>query len=132
MRLPTECEVITVRPRILYLTPAWPGAKAFGGQLRALHIGRALKEVGDVRLLVVSSDATDPEIVRQTIEEFEIEQAAHLCVSQNRGVIQKLRWGFDRKFLNLHGCIASPADQIRIDSLIRKYDLVWLMNSRTP
>src|SRR4051812_42761361 len=114
-----------LRPRILYLTPAWPRGKAFGGQLRALHIGRALKQVGDVKLLVVSSDQTDPEVVRQTAEEFEIEEPAHLTLSPNRSVIQKLRWAFDPKFLNLHGCLASTADQVRIGLLIRNYDLVW-------
>jgi glycosyltransferase involved in cell wall biosynthesis len=114
------------------LTPTWPRGKAFGGQLRALHIGRALKQMGDVKLLVVSSDQQDPEAVRQTAEEFEFEDAAQVEVCHNHGLVEKLRWGFDSKFLNIHGCVASPQDRARVDSLIREFDLVWLMNSRTP
>src|ERR1043165_4756409 len=62
----TASTLKALRPRILYVTPVWPRGKAFGGQLRALHIGRALKQMGDVKLVVVSSDATDPEVARQT------------------------------------------------------------------
>jgi len=78
--------VIARRIRILYLTPAWPRGEMFGGQLRAPHIGRALKEIGKVKLLVVSSDASDAEDVRQTAEEFEIEEAVHVDVCQKRGL----------------------------------------------
>src|SRR5262245_35635133 len=95
------------RPRILYITPVWPRGKAFGGQLRALHIGRALKHVGDLRLLVVNSDPNSPEVVSQTCEEFELEEAANVEICPNRGFIQKVRWAVDTKFLNLHGCLAT-------------------------
>ena len=47
------------RPRILYLSPCWPHAPTHGGQLRALHIGRALRQVADVRLVIVAADAPD-------------------------------------------------------------------------
>ncbi|MEY4005634.1 MAG: hypothetical protein RLZZ221_1730, partial [Verrucomicrobiota bacterium] len=57
------------RPRILYLSPCWPHAPTHGGQLRALHIGRALKEVGDVRLLTVATDDADEMTRRLTCEE---------------------------------------------------------------
>ena len=58
------------RPRILYLSPCWPHAPTHGGQLRALHIGRALRQVADVRLVIVAADAPDEATRRLTREEF--------------------------------------------------------------
>jgi len=53
-----------LQPRILYLASSGPAGGGFGGQLRAWHVGRALKEIGPVSLMVVSlmvvsSDADD-------------------------------------------------------------------------
>src|SRR5262245_44348519 len=120
------------RPRILYLTSSWPYGKSFGGQLRALHIGRALKQVGDVTLMVVNSDDDDVNVVLQTAEEFNVKPSATVRLSGNWGVIQKLRWAFDSRFLNVHGCVVSVEDQRRIAAYLAEYDLIWLLNSRTP
>lgn len=49
----------------------------------------------------------------------------------NRGLVAKLRWAFDARYMNLHGCMASPADQARLETLLPKFDLVWVLNSRT-
>ena len=104
----------------------------FGGQLRALHIARALKEVGDVTVAVVSADAGDPEAERRTREEFALEAAITPQIHPNRAALEKLRWAFDPKYLNLHGFVAAPADRERLVASLAKYDLVWVLNSRTP
>src|SRR5581483_9610113 len=62
-------------PRILYLTSCWPHDHTYGGQLRALHIGRALKEIGEVTLALVSSDIVTEEVVHKTAAEFKLEPA---------------------------------------------------------
>jgi polysaccharide biosynthesis protein PslH len=120
------------RPAILYLCSSWPCGRAFGGQLRALHIGRALKQIGSVTVQVVGSEADDADAKRRTEEEFGSEPAICPQTRPNRTVFEKLRWAFDPRYLNVHGYAASLPDRERLVSCFGKYDLVWVLNSRTP
>lgn len=119
-------------PRILFLSSCWPCGPAFGGRLRALHIGRALKQVGDVTLTVVGSDHDDAEAMARSTEEFAIEPPVRVQLSPNKRFSQKLRTAFDPHFLNVHGCAASTQDRARLLARIDDFDLVWILNSRTP
>jgi polysaccharide biosynthesis protein PslH len=120
----------TRRPRILFLSPNWPFDKAFGGQLRALHIGRALRQVGDVTLTVISSTPSNEENLRSGSEEWNMELPVLALASPNHNYRDKLRWAFDTRYLNVHGSTASEPDQQRIFSYIEQYDLIWVLNSR--
>jgi hypothetical protein len=60
------------KPKILFVCPCWPVDCTHGGQLRALHIGRALKDVGDVSVVVVNPDATWPDAKERTAAEFRV------------------------------------------------------------
>ncbi len=119
-------------PRILYITPCWPHGKAYGGQLRALQIGRALQQCGEVSLAVVSSDLPEPEALEQTRSEFKLEAPVRVLHSPNRSLTQRLRWAFDTRYLNVHGCVADDRDRARIMDQLSAFDLVWVLNSRTP
>lgn len=119
-------------PRILYVCSSWPHDRTHGGQLRALNIGRALKQIGDVTVLVVNSDSDSEHARQKTAAEFRLLPAVHSHTAPNGGVVQKLRWAFDPQFLNIHGTIASDDDRERVLSLARDYDMVWVMNARTP
>jgi glycosyltransferase involved in cell wall biosynthesis len=118
--------------RILYITSSWPHGKSFGGQLRALHIGRALRKIGDVTLMVVSSDDLDDDVVKKTASEFEVLQPVRVKTAPNRSVVQRLRWAFDTQYLNVHGCAADDADRARLVNSLGDFDLLWVLNSRTP
>jgi glycosyltransferase involved in cell wall biosynthesis len=91
-----------------------------------------LKEVGNVTVAVVTCDSDDIKAQQRTSEEFELLPMICPQVSPNRGTIHKLRWALDPHYLNLHGIYASPADRDRIVSNLAQYDLVWILNSRTP
>ena len=119
-------------PRILYLCSSWPLGQTFGGQLRALQIGRALKQIGEVTVKVVGSDASDAEAERRTRDEFSVERPISPRVQPNRNAIDKLRWAFDSSYLNLHGFLATPTDREHLLSTFPQYDLLWVLNSRTP
>lgn len=119
-------------PRILYICSSWPHGQTFGGQLRALHVGRALQTIGRVTVLVVSSEANDPEARARTAVEFEVVPPIVPVVTGNRWLTTKLRRAFDTNYMNVHGYAAEPADRARLDALIREFDLVWVLNSRTP
>lgn len=120
------------RPRILYLSSSWPRGPMFGGQLRALHIGRALRLMGDVTLAVVNASDPDRATVEETRSEFTVADPVVARESPDTGLAAKLRRAFDTSYLNVHGVSASGADQERIARLAEKHDLVWVLNSRTP
>lgn len=119
-------------PRILYLTSSWPHDRSFGGQLRALHIGRALQKIAKVTVAVVSSDSASPEVITRAVEEFAVEPPVRVNVQRNGGLIRRFQWAFDPRFLNVHGCVADAADRNRLLNRLTDFDLIWVMNSRTP
>lgn len=104
--------------------------RTHGGQLRALHIGRALKECGDVSVVVVNPDATWPDAKERTAEEFcvvgevEGEIAGH-------GFSDGVRRTLDPRFCNVHGRLASEEDQRRIFQLAEAADMVWFLKLRS-
>jgi glycosyltransferase involved in cell wall biosynthesis len=116
---------------ILYVTSCWPHDRAFGGQLRTLHIGRALQTLGKVTIAVVSPEMAAPDIWEKTAAEFTVKPPIKVKQQRNRGVIQRLRWAFDPHFLNVHGCIADSADRERLLNDLDAFDLIWVQNSRT-
>ena len=107
--------------RILYISSSWPHEKSFGGQLRALQIGRALQKVGKVTLAVVSSDIATPEVIEKSANEFAVEPPVRVSVQPNRGLIQRLQWAFNPRFLNVHGCVADAADRDRLLNRLRRF-----------
>ena len=118
--------------RILYITSSWPHDKSFGGQLRALHIGRALQKIGKVTVVVVSSDSASPDVIARTADEFAVAPPVRVNVQRNRGVVRRLQWAFNPRFLNVHGCVADATDRERLLNQLNDFDLIWVLNSRTP
>jgi hypothetical protein len=118
--------------RILYITSCWPHGESFGGQLRVLNIGRALKAIGDVTVMVVSSDTASERNRAQTATEFAVLEPPRLEIVRNSDLRDRLRWALDTRFLNVHGCQARPEDQQRIAALTSDFDLTWVHHSRTP
>jgi glycosyltransferase involved in cell wall biosynthesis len=52
-------------------------------------------------------------------------------LSPNSGVVAKLRWALDLRYHNLHGLQITASDREEVARTIPKYDLVWMLNSRT-
>lgn len=123
---------MSARPKILFLSPSWPHGHTFGGQLRALHTARALKAIGSVTLMVVGSEAGDAEAALLSAAEFRIAPAVPAALHPNHGAWKRLRWAIDLQYLNVHGYVTSAEDRARVISQFDEYDLVWVLNSRTP
>lgn len=119
-------------PRILYICSSWPLGRSFGGQIRALHIGRALQQVGDVDVLMVGSEAGDQDSQEKTAREFLTLPPITPVLTGSTNVRNKFRRAFDTRFLDIHGYACIAKDRARIDALVDRYDLVWILNSRTP
>lgn len=122
----------SAKPRILYVAPLWPHGRIFGGRLRALHIARALKHVGDVTMVVMSPDPPEPGAAETTAAEFDLQEPVQVELSPNGGADERLRWMFDTRFLKVHGCMAKKVDRERVLARMAQSDLTWLMNARTP
>jgi polysaccharide biosynthesis protein PslH len=118
--------------RVLYLTSSWPHGPAFGGQLRALHVGRALARFSDVTILNVGSDAGNIDAMRQTKREFSVLPPVIPTATPNGSLMGKVRWALDTRFLNVHGIVATAGDRERVASYLSDFDIVWILNSRTP
>ena len=118
--------------RVLFLTPSWPLGGVFGGQIRALHVARALRHVGAVRVVIVSSDAPDLEAQRATEREFVVLPPVQCHPAPNLSLAQKAQWALNPRYLNVHGSAASMPDRERIVRYCAEADLVWVHNARTP
>src|SRR3954463_1192932 len=119
-------------PKILYLISCWPHQEAYGGQLRALHVGRALRQIGEVTISVVTGDGSDEGSFCRAQSEFFLERSVRVEFSPNRRFFQRFRWALDPHFLNVHGCVANSQDRAYLLSLFPKFDLIWIQNARTP
>lgn len=118
--------------QILFIASSWPHDQSFGAQIRALQIGRALQEIGRVTVAVVSSDTATSDVINRTVDEFDVEPPVRVNVEPNRGLIPRLQWALNPRFLNVHGCVVRAADRERLLKRLKDFDLVWVLNSRTP
>lgn len=67
-----------------------------------------------------------------TQAEFPVAAAITPILAPNNTRAKKLRWAIDSSYLNVHGAVVAEADRARIEAILPNYDLVWVMNSRTP
>jgi glycosyltransferase involved in cell wall biosynthesis len=91
-----------------------------------------LQKIGAVTMVVVSSDPAAPESVERTSAEFSVEPGVKVIDHRNRGFARRFRWAFDTRFLNVHGCVAEDAGRARLLASLGNFDLIWVLNSRTP
>jgi len=118
------------KPKILFVCPCWPVDRAHGGQLRALHLGRALKECGDVSVVVVSPYATWPDANERTAAEFRVVGEVEGAVV-GRSFTDRVRRTLNPRFHNVHALLASEEEQRRIDQLAEAADIVWFLKLRS-
>jgi glycosyltransferase involved in cell wall biosynthesis len=118
------------KPKILFVCPCWPVDRTHGGQLRALHIGRALKECGDVSVVVVSPTATWPDANERTAAEFRVVGEVDGAIV-GRGFTDRIRRTLNPRFINVHALLASEEEQRRIYQLAEAADIVWFLKLRS-
>jgi polysaccharide biosynthesis protein PslH len=121
---------ISRRPRILYVCPAWPHDHTYGGQLRALHIGRALKQVGHVHLLVIDAVPTGADAIEKTAAEFSLLGHIKGFKAETRSVGARLDWALNPRCNNAHGVLAGGDELLRLDHRVADADLVWFLKLR--
>jgi glycosyltransferase involved in cell wall biosynthesis len=115
--------------RILYVTETMPGRKGFGGQLRCLHVARALGELGRVEVALLRGP------VKETAEaegEFPPEVALNAALQPNEGLVRKVRWTFDARSDYPAGLGVDRDALRRVQGMLNDYDLVWFFTLRAP
>jgi glycosyltransferase involved in cell wall biosynthesis len=117
-------------PRILYISSNCPFAKSYGGQLRTLNIGRLLKQVGEVALVLASSDTYSKEELDNTRREFDLKRTIKFDHNERFGFIDRIRHEIDPYFLKTHQCRASKDDREFMLRMINDHDGGWIHNIR--
>lgn len=117
------------RPRILYLTPAWPHERSSGKQLRLLHLGRALQQLGEVNLVIASNNG-DAAVRERTRREFHTAYDVSTTQISYRGFRERLRWWLDPCFQDPYGSVAKESERARLRQSLGNFDLIWVNDVR--
>jgi glycosyltransferase involved in cell wall biosynthesis len=117
--------------RILYVSSHWPGGNASGSQLRALHVARALAEIGEVHVLVVGAEEREPESIERTAAEFKVAPPVDVVPVTDRGISLRFRRALDPRCPHPHGLAAEARGEAWIQEAFPEFDLVWFFKLRT-
>ena len=119
------------RPRILYFTPFWPDRPSSAAELRAFHVACALREVGDVEMIVVDADGDDGGWDRAVSRRFNVECSVKVRSYPNRSLRQKVEWALNPRTFYPHGCGVDQQSMEQVGRLASQYDLLWFYKLRT-
>jgi glycosyltransferase involved in cell wall biosynthesis len=118
-------------PRILYVTPYWPHRGTCASELRALHIGRALQEIGSVEVVVVDAEGGEQEWMELRDHEFKVACSVRVQPHPNRGLREKLNWMINPRVNYPHGCGVGVEELQRVLQIAGGFDLIWFCKLRT-
>lgn len=128
----TKIKSLIVKPRILYVLSCWPHDRAYGGQLRALHVARALAKVGPVTLAIVGAEPVDAASKARTAAEFPVAGEWSVEPTGIRGARALWKTLTDPSFVNVHGLALNPSSEKEIQAIAREhFDLIWFFKLRT-
>ncbi len=118
-------------PSILYVASHCPGGRTYGAQLRVLQIGRLLRRVGKVELLLVADNPIEKAAIDEARGEFGDIQILPAPKRELAGFIDRLRHELDPGFLGTFPSAMDPADRATLLERAGKVDLVWIHSIRT-
>jgi glycosyltransferase involved in cell wall biosynthesis len=118
------------KPKVLLVTSNWPLASAYGGQQRALNIGRLLNRFCEVSFVIVEASAADEETVRRTESEFDVRRVMRtqpITRGSSVGRLRhRIRHEFDPGYLVTTDRAAIERDRSDLLRLMQQYDAVWI------
>ena len=116
---------------ILYVTSHCPHAHSYGAQIRVLNIGRLLKRLGRVSLVIASSEDIDQKSLDRTRAEFDVRHIVRVRPDPIKNCRDRMRFELDPFFLNTYFSAVSEYDQGIVLRMVRDYDVVWVHTTRT-
>jgi glycosyltransferase involved in cell wall biosynthesis len=119
------------RVRILYLTPYWPHRATSASEVRALHVARALRERGDVEIVVVGGEGAEDDWMAWPEKEFSVAYSFPVAPKASRGLYQKLAETFDprRHYPDSYGAEQKAMRQVQM--IAQEFDVIWFCKLRT-
>ncbi len=117
--------------KILFVTSHWPYAPSYGAQLRVLNIGKLLKRIGKVSLVIAPYGAIDEENFAKTRKEFDVKHIAQLTPINLRNAVDRVRHEFDPSFLNTQGVEVLKNDRDTMLRMIDEHDVIWVHTIHT-
>jgi glycosyltransferase involved in cell wall biosynthesis len=120
------------KPRILYVTPVWPGRTATGVHVRALNVLRALQQIGTVEAVLLGDEGASDADLSESEREIKLAHTIPVTLQGNSGFIEKLRWTLDPKANYPCGCRAGQEAMNRILATPDGFDLIWFFKPRCP
>ncbi|MBV8101680.1 MAG: glycosyltransferase family 4 protein [Verrucomicrobia bacterium] len=117
--------------RILYLTPYWPHRVTSASEVRALNVVRALRERGEVEIVVVGGEGAEEEWMAVAEKEFRVACSFPIATYAPRRFYEKLAETLDprRHYPDCYG-VDQKALQ-RIQKIAQEFDVVWFCKLRT-
>jgi glycosyltransferase involved in cell wall biosynthesis len=122
----------TNTPRILYVTPVWPGKITTGVHVRALGVLRALQQIGTVETLLLDTDHASGAGPAESTSEAKPAYRIPVTAIRHKGFVEKLRWSIDPKADYPYGCRADLQALNQILVAPSKFDLIWFFKPRCP
>jgi glycosyltransferase involved in cell wall biosynthesis len=117
------------KPRILYVSTPWPHLSGFA--IRALHVARALKHVGDVEVLIVDSEGLNRPSIPLLAEEFTFAGQLDVGPVTDHSFGRKLRASTSSRTPFPNGVAVDDRGHRRICTLAEEFDLIWFFKYRT-
>jgi glycosyltransferase involved in cell wall biosynthesis len=120
--------------KILYVVSNWP-ADATGAQQRALNIGRLLKRVGEVCVVVVCPGPDNPQALRALEREFKEWRIMRPTKVVRRNLLARA-WNRIQDHFGIHAYTSrnwkmSAANSQAFREMTLGFDVVWLHNIQT-
>jgi glycosyltransferase involved in cell wall biosynthesis len=125
--------------KILYITPYWPrhdeSAAGFvrgGSQNRSLSVLQALREMGEVDVIILDDEKAQGELVGKSSYGVNIARSLEIVAKPNKNLLEKVRWTLDANSSYPNGCGVDSDAMRRVREDIQNYDLVWFFKLRAP
>jgi glycosyltransferase involved in cell wall biosynthesis len=99
--------------------------------LRALHIGRALQQVGDVELVVLDTHGSGNAERRSAHDRAPAGHRLEVRRQSTRNVLQKVNWALNPRVKCPHGVCVNQHDVERIGRTAQQFDITWFFELRT-
>ncbi len=124
-------EGMSENPKILYVVSNWP-FDGTGAQQRALNIGRLLKRVGEVRLVVVTPGPENPHALRTMEREFKEWRVIQPTMVNRRNPFIRV-WNRLQNSLGSHAYASrywkvNAVNHRAFRDMMLESDVVWLHN----
>lgn len=116
---------IKKKPRILYVTTAWPYRS-----IRALNIAMALRSVGELEIVLVHSEGDNWGSNDLMVRDFKIACEFHVQPRVKEGAMARLKRVMDARAPFPHGVGVDDQATAKVVELAKEFDMVWFFKWR--